>query len=279
MTARVFARLVDSVRGLGHQLINLLARLGHYRLTADIAFGEQARQRLDYYLYTGPAAAAAAERPLVLFIYGGGWQSGAKADYRFVASTLCDMGLDVVIADYRLYPQVRFAQMLDDVCRSAQWLAANTPARQPVFVMGHSAGAQLGALLCLNPALLARAGNLQDRLQGFIGLAGPYDFYPFTEAAHWDLFAPAADYPLSQAVNFVRADAVPLYLLHGEDDRRVRRGHSKSLMEKVNAAGGRARREVYASMGHVDIIVQFSALHRRNSEVVRHIAEFVRDPG
>jgi hypothetical protein len=49
-------------------------------------------------------------------------------------------------------------------------------------------------------------------------------------------------------------------------------------MEKTSAVGGRARREVYANMGHVDIIVEFSALHRRNSQVVRHIAEFIRDP-
>ena len=43
---------------------------------------------------------------------------------------------------------------------------------------------------------------------------------------------------MSLLVNFVRGDAPELYLLHGADDTRVRRGHSKSLMEKQVEAGG-----------------------------------------
>ena len=107
-----------------------------------------------------------------------------------------------------------------------------------------------------------------------MGLAGPYDFYPFTEDSHWDLFAPEASYRQSQPVNYVRRDAPPLYLLHGEDDRRVRRGHSKSLMEKQQAAGGVASREVYPDMSHVGILLSFSRLHRRRSRVVADVEKF-----
>jgi acetyl esterase/lipase len=269
----------DFGQQLGLKVINLLARLGRYRLRRGIAYGEQPRQRLDFYQH-GRRSVLVGERlpPLVIFIYGGGWRSGARQDYRFVADTLCRLGCDVVVADYRLYPEVRFEQMMQDVVLAGRWVADNTPKQQPVFIMGHSAGAQLGALLCLNQKLLADAGDLACRIKGFIGLAGPYDFYPFTEDDHWDLFGPEQDYHLSQAVNFVRADAPPLYLLHGEKDTRVRRGHSKSLMEKAQAAGGQAGREVYQNLGHADIIVALSALHRFKNPVVRDIADFIVDP-
>ena len=269
----------DIGQQLGLRVINLLARLGRYRLQRNIAYGEHPRQYLDFYQHDRRSyAAGALLPPLVLFIYGGGWRSGARQDYRFVADTLCSLGCDVVVADYRLYPEVRFDQMMQDVGLAARWVVDNTPEQQPVFIMGHSAGAQLGALLCLDQRYQVQTGDLASRLKGFIGLAGPYDFYPFTEDDHWDLFGPEQDYPLSQAVNFVRADAPPLYLLHGEKDTRVRRGHSKSLMEKAQAAGGQAGREVYEKLDHADIIVAFSALHRLKSPVVQDIAAFIRDP-
>jgi acetyl esterase/lipase len=140
-------------------------------------------------------------------------------------------------------------------------------------MMGHSAGAQIGALICLNTALLD--GDVGKRINGFIGLAGPYDFFPFTEDLHWDLFSPEERYPESQAINYVRHDGPPLYLLHGESDDRVRRGHSKSLMEKVQATGGRAAREVYPDMGHVGIILEFSPVRRRSSLVIKDTVQFL----
>lgn len=108
-----------------------------------------------------------------------------------------------------------------------------------------------------------------------MGLAGPYDFFPYTEDSHWELFAPAEKYPESQPVNFVNADAPPLYLLHGKEDKRVRRGHSKSLMEKQQAVGGRASREVYDGMGHIDIILSLSRIYRAKSKVLLDIKRFV----
>ena len=272
----VTARFTGWMQNLGHQVINLLARFGEYQLVQDIAYGHDVRQQLDY--YQTRADHAGLIQSLVLFIYGGAWEHGDKRSFRFVADSLCAMGCDVVVIDYRLYPQVRFPQMMSDVVAAGRWVAENTPAEQPVYVMGHSAGAHLGSLLCLNKTLLVQAGNLAERLQGFVGMAGPYDYFPYTEDTHWDLFGPKENYPLSRTINFVRADGPPLYLLHGEDDTRVRRGHSKSLMEKTRAVGGVANREVYENMGHVDIIVAFSVLHRRNSPVMRDIARFIFEP-
>ena len=261
-------RIARLYQFLGLGLINTLARSGRYQRRSDICYGDKSRNKLDYYLLKGDP-----NRPTVLFFYGGNWRSGAKEDYRFVADTLVNHGYNVVIPDYRLYPLVRFAQIQEDAIDATRWVVQHIPGDQPIYLMGHSAGAQLGALICLNKSLLA--DEAARRIKGFIGLAGPYDFYPFTEEDHWDLFSPEESYPQSQAVNYVREDGPPMYLLHGEDDTRVRRGHSKSLMEKVQAVVGRAAREVYTNTGHVDIILGFSPLHRRTSPVIRDIIRFL----
>jgi len=259
-------------RNLGLRLVNTLARRGNYQLRQNIDYGNKGRNRLDYYLADGDP-----DRPTVLFFYGGNWRSGEKADYRFVADTLACNGFNVIIPDYRQYPEVRFSTIQEDTVNATKWALDNLPENQKLYLMGHSSGAQLGALICLNDSLLCCPSDRQQPIHGFIGLAGPYDFFPFTEDDHWDLFSPEERYPESQPVNYVSANAPPMYLLHGQDDTRVRRGHSKSLMEKIQAAGGHAKREVYANTDHVGILLSFTQLHRRGSPVVKDVVEFLSD--
>lgn len=235
-------------------------------MVRDIEFGAHKRQCLDHYTLVD-----AETRPTVLFFYGGNWRSGSKQDYRFVADTLLSMGFNVIVPDYRLYPLVRFADIRADAIAALE-KAAELVGESDLFVMGHSAGAQLATLLTLDGSLTPASKTIK----GCIGLSGPYDFYPFTDDDHWDLFSPESHYPESQAVNFVRGDAAPLYLLHGAEDTRVRRGHSKSLMEKQQSAGGIASREVYPGLGHADLIVQFSRLHRSKAQVVKDLTNFIQ---
>lgn len=255
------AALIERI-GLG--AINAMARSGRYRIET-VQTGEHERHGFDWYRLPQ------ADAPVVIFFYGGNWRSGRRRDYRFVGDTLAAAGIEAIIPDYRLYPDVRFDAILSDATIAVNEALSRLDPGRPVFLMGHSAGAQIAALLSLHDDRLSE----RERIHGMIGLAGPYDFYPFSEDDHFDLFGPEENYPVSQPVNYVRADAPPLYLLHGRDDMRVRRGHSKSLMEKQQAAGGRANREVYDDMGHVDIILEFIRLRRHRSPVVRDICAFI----
>lgn len=247
--------------GLG--LLNTLARFGNYRHEVLPRQGQQSGW-IDWYV-NRPGA------PVIVFYHGGNWRDYSKDDYRFVADTLCGFGYNVAVPDFLKYPAHRFDAILADAAAATDFLLEQVCPDVPVVTMGHSSGAQLAALLTLDTSLL-RSSN---RITAMIGLSGPYDFFPFTEDDHWDLFGPEDHYPRSQPVNYVRADAPELYLLHGEADSRVRRGHSKSLMEKQIAAGGRASREVYPGMGHVDAVLSFSRLHRRNSKLVHDIQSFL----
>ena len=250
---------------IGLRVINALAR-SVPAARERVAYGDSPRHHLDWYRHP-----AAGTRPTVLFFYGGNWRSGRRQDYRFVADTLMTLGCDAVVPDYRLYPHVRFDDILLDARRATEAVLGRLAPTSPLILMGHSAGAQIGALLTLDASLLSDP----TRINGFIGLAGPYDFYPFTEDDHWELFGPETAYPASQPVNFVRTDAPPLFLLHGADDTRVRRGHSKSLMQKQQAAGGRAERWVYPGLGHVELLLAFSRLHRRGNPVVQDVAAII----
>jgi acetyl esterase/lipase len=265
---RISAAWSNWVSWFGLRVLNGFGLIGNYRVEKNISLGSDTRQSVDYYTTGKPC------RGIVFFIYGGNWMDGRKQDYRFLAAALCREGFDVVIPDYRLYPKVRFNEIIQDVTRAMAWLLARDNSSKPVFVMGHSAGAQMGALICLNRQLLTELGVNPEMVSGFIGLAGPYDFYPYTEPVHYDLFGPEQDYPKSQPVNYVSNTSVPMLLLHGRDDQRVRRGHSKSLMEKVCAAGGNAERAVYDNMGHVDIIVAFSGLLSQRWPVLEDVCRF-----
>lgn len=140
--------LSDLRQRLGLMALNAVARSARYE-REEIPFGSHSRQSLDWYRLQGDAIT----RPTVIFFYGGNWQSGRRQDYRFVADTLLWLGCDVVIPDYRLYPQVRFDAMLADAQAALGEVLARLPTDSPVILMGHSAGAQLAALLALDISL------------------------------------------------------------------------------------------------------------------------------
>nr|MDQ6917698.1 alpha/beta hydrolase [Pseudomonadota bacterium] len=103
------------------RVLNALAESGASRMLTGIAYGGDPRQQLDLYI----PANARGPFPVVLFFFGGSWNSGNRADYRFVGEALASRGIMVVIADYRLYPQVRYPEFLDDSALAAAWTIAN----------------------------------------------------------------------------------------------------------------------------------------------------------
>src|SRR3569833_1942822 len=173
-------------------IANAPAAFGPFERKADIAYGSDARQKLDVYV-PKPARESreaegvrsrAAARPVVIFWYGGSWQSGSKSDYRFVGAALADRGYITVLPDYRLYPEVKFPGFLDDAAHAVAWVQQHAqefggdPHR--IVLMGHSAGAHSAAYLALNHEFLAKRGANPDWLAGLVGLSGPYVLEPNT---------------------------------------------------------------------------------------------------
>ncbi|WP_460555054.1 alpha/beta hydrolase [Hymenobacter daeguensis] len=132
---------------------------------------DKERHILDVYS-PKKAAPNAAGYPVVLFIHGGSWTSGSKNLYTFIGRRLARQGVVAVIINYRLAPPVHVPGQAADCARALAWTVNNIhqyggdPAR--VFVMGHSAGGGLAALLATDDELLARNGLPQNPVRGAI---------------------------------------------------------------------------------------------------------------
>lgn len=116
-------------------LVNAIGQDDGISRVETYAYGDLERQQLDVYF------PKKSNDKLVFFIYGGSWMSGDKAEYRFVARNLTRQGFTVVIADYRLYPEVRFPVFVEDSAQALAWtrtqLGRWSVKENGVFVVGH----------------------------------------------------------------------------------------------------------------------------------------------
>lgn len=264
---------------LGLFAANTPAYFGAYDRTADIAYGTDPQQRLDIY----KPRHAQSTTPIVVFWHGGRWSFGDKSDYRFVAAALCDLGYVVVLPNYRHYPQVKLPGFMQDAAQAAVWAADHAAEfgadAKRLYFMGHSAGAQMAALLALDQRYLAAAGKPDLAIAGVIGLSGPYDFLPLTEDDTRDMFGPPDLYPLSQPINFARAGAPPMLLLHGEADETVRPKNSRNLAAALSAKGVAVTVRVYPGLKHADTVAALSVVARGRAPVIEEIRGFVAGTG
>src|SRR5579863_3784483 len=195
--------------------------MGHsIKLTRSVAYAGHSRHRLDI---CRPAAAAAA--PVVVFFYGGAWRSGNKGLYRYVARALARRGYVAVVPDYRVYPQARYPDFLEDGAQAVRWVKDNV-ARfggdpDKIFLKGHSAGAHIAAMLSIDPRWLDQVGLAPGRdIAGLIGIAGPYDYLPLRDETLKAIFG-GADRPETQPIFHVTPGAPPTLLMTGSRDRLV----------------------------------------------------------
>ena len=258
----------------GVQLLNATIPRANLRITHNIAYGPDPRQKLDIYRPDTDS-----RLPVIVFFYGGSWDAGSRSMYPFVAATLARQGHVVIVPDYRLYPQVRFPAFLADCANATAWTLAHLagiggdPAR--VFLMGHSAGAYNAIMLALDARYLADAGTSRDRLAGAIGLAGPYDFLPIISPEVRAVFAPVDDGPASQPITYVDGHAPPLLLLDGSADETVKPRNTLALAARVREAGGRVEDRIYPGVGHIGMVIAIAPLFQGKAPVLADVDAFV----
>ncbi len=258
--------------------LNALASTdSHTRLT-DITYGSLPRQKLDIYRPTGTAPAGG--WPVVVFFYGGSWNSGERAQYGFVGAALASRGVLCMVADYRLYPEVRYPDFLADSALALAWglthAAEHGGNARRVFVMGHSAGGYNAAMLALDPRWLGATGHTPRELAGFIGLAGPYDFLPMTNRDAQPVFFHPDYPPDTQPLAFASAAAPPSFLAAGSTDALVDpERNTAALAARLAAAGVRVNLQRYPRANHVTLIGAFGVPLRWLAPVLDDVAGFV----
>ena len=244
---------------------------------ADIAYGAEPRQRLDVYVPDGAKAGA----PVILFIYGGGWDSGGKDDYAFAGKALAAQGFVTIIADYRLVPEVRFPIFVEDGALALRWMRDHVaefggdPKR--VYLLGHSAGAYNAMMLTLDAHFLGAVGLGADSIRATAGLAGPYDFLPLAVAESKAAFGQTRNLAATQPINFVRRSAPPIFVATGADDTTVFPRNTTGLAASLRAAGAEVAEKTYPAMTHAGIMLALSRPFRGRAPVLEDIVRFFRE--
>lgn len=244
------------------------------RVARDLPFGAHPRQRLDIYA----PRQGAAPWPVLVFFYGGNWDSGDKQDYGFVGRAFAGLGYLTVLPDYRHTHEQPYPAFMADAGAALAWLREHVadfggdPAR--IAAAGHSAGAYIAVTLALDPRWGAAPA-----IRAAIGLAGPYDFLPFDSPVTERTFGHAEDLEATQPVNFVRPDAPPLLLITGDADTTVRPRHSQALATRLQAAGGDAALILYPGISHTGPLKALARPFRGHAPVPPDIVSFLSRHG
>ncbi|HEX3685541.1 MAG TPA: alpha/beta hydrolase [Bryobacteraceae bacterium] len=235
-----------------------------------------------------PTAASANPRPAVVLIHGGGWSSLDKSTMRTMAQFLARHGFVAFAVNYRLFQngENHWPAQLDDVQRAVRWVRAHSAQYgvnpQRIGAFGHSAGAQLAALLGLedtrdnsDPEL----AKYSSKVQAVVDVSGPTDFtrdhdsdgnaflaefLGVAYAKHPEVWRNAS--PVFQ----VSKDDAPFLILHGTQDDEVPIAQSQELLAKLQSAG------VPASLIKVDDVHTFQTPEARRELALQTLAFFDR---
>jgi len=246
--------VISGCTSIGVEVANLPAKFSSNQHVSDLVYRQDPEQKLDIYI---PQQAQNQALPVVVFFYGGRWESGSKEMYAFLGDKLADRQFVTVMVDYQKYPEVRFPVFVQDAAKAIAWVSNNIAAYggnpDKIFVAGHSAGAHIGALVTADERYLAAEGKSNQTIKGFAGLAGPYDFVPQAEDLK-AIFAPPENYPKMQVTTFIDGNEPPMLLLWGDADTEVWRRNLDLLTQKIQQQGGIVETKVYAGVGHVGIL-------------------------
>jgi acetyl esterase/lipase len=151
----------------------------------NIPYAEPAHERqvLDIY-----SSSHGKNLPVVFWIHGGGWQTGDKSSVQIKPQAFMDKGFVFVSTNYRLLPQVDMETIVRDIARAIHWvhdhIAAHGGDPERLFIMGHSAGAQLAALVCTDDRYLKTEGLSLAIVKGCVPVDGDtYDVPAIIETA------------------------------------------------------------------------------------------------
>lgn len=255
------------------EVLSYVSSSSHYEKTADITYGPNARQKMDFYKPIGSEQPSSESGVTVVFVYGGAWRTGDKNGYEFVASSLTKAGHRVLIPDYRLYPEVRYPDFVNDVAQAIAvfeqlplFLENDSPGRrtsQKLVLVGHSSGAHQVAMLFTDPTYFEQAG-VQSTVTGLIGLSGPYDLPLDLEEVSLvfdDVKEEIQVNPVLQA-NAMTSDAFidkKALLLHGEEDERVLPFHTPKFAQALKNAGASVDFHLIKG-GHAGTVLALSGL-------------------
>ncbi len=250
-------------------------------VTADVDYVPTAeyaakKDRLD--VYAPPGAKGA---PVVVSIHGGALRQGDKAEERFVGQLLAQAGFVAVVINYRLSPGVIHPAHVEDAAHAVAWARAHAAEYggdpRQLFVIGHSAGAYLAALLALDPKYLAAYRMSATDLKGIVPVSAffyvdrsgvapdrPKDVWG-SDVAAWRAASPAA---------YLRKELPPMLLLYADGDADWRRQQQADFQADLRKAGASAvETRMITGRDHSSI---WGRMKNANDETAAAIIAFIK---
>jgi acetyl esterase/lipase len=217
----------------------------------DLAYAEpkNKRQTLDVYAPTGGK-----NHPVVVWIHGGGWQAGDKTQVQKKPRAFTAKGFVFVSVNYRLLPMATIKQMAGDVAKAIRWIHdhAKEYGGDPntLFVMGHSAGAQLAALVCTDEKYVKAQGLSLSVVKGCVPVDGDTYDVPMqirtvekrrAERYRMKFGDAASQKDLSPVMHVAKGKGIPPFLILHVADHPETKAQSQRLAGALRAAGVSAK--------------------------------------
>ena len=226
-----------------------------------LTFGDDPQQ---YALVFPPLGTVPRRDSIVFFEYGGGWNMGNPAQYRFIGRFFASIGFPTILGGYRLAPSYHFPAQLEDASMGLQvgmdYLMKNDAPVKRIILGGHSAGAQLVSLLAYDPKIMAAERPL---VSGLVSMSGPLDF----SLCQFGQIRSLLDAYLGDLSNWEDADPIAyanpdipisVLCLHGAKDPLVDPENSRSFVNKLNKGSiHRAELQIFPNRYHSDMLDMF----------------------
>lgn len=261
--------------------INAVSRSSGVVARRDIVYDAQHQLKLDVYRPADLNVAQGERAPVVVFFYGGNWKDGKRQWYQWVGEALARRGLVAVLPTYREYPKVKLDGFMTDAANAVGWAHEHAAEfggdPRQMLLMGHSAGGQIAALLATNEKWLATVDMHPRQLDGFVGLAGPYDFLPLKEQDYIDMFGETHEQQLrSQPVHYVNGNEPPMLLLQGTDDNVVALKNTRSMAAALRAQGEPVQTKFYPDIGHIMLLLSMSRPFRDKADTLQDSVGWIK---
>lgn len=216
------------------------------------AYGEHSKQQLDLYLPKGDVSQA----PVFLFLHGGGFREGDRAQYGAVAKPFVNNGIITAVASYRLTGDgFHYPDQPNDVKHAIKWIYDNigTYGGDPtqIFVGGHSAGAILSADVGVHRQWMKSMGMPAHALRGIVPISGPYDMRQEGRPGEQSAYAPTPELQEKASPILHVDDAVPAAIV-AVGSLEEYTDSSMELTEKLEQAGSNAQYLELTDQDHDD---------------------------
>lgn len=250
-------------------------RLPHH---LNLPYGHNIKQQLDLYL---PREKSAGAVPVFLFLHGGGFREGDRAQYGFIAEPLAKHGIATAVASYRLTDDgFRYPSQPEDARLAVKWLFDHAAeyGLDPgaLYVGGHSAGAILSADLGVDRGWMEKSGIPKSALRGIAPVSGRYDLRIKGIPGEGDVYAPSEELSERASPILHIKDPVPVVVIGVGSTEATSLKSSLAFAGKIKAGGAQSSVITLEGQDHKDTAL---AMADENSPLFKAILQMILHTG